>query len=610
MADDQGTLRRIEWQETFPFLRLFSTFGRVANMWVLTLGFACLLLTFIAGWMMDRMWMESDAGVIMAGQSAGDTRRLRGGGPVGLGVRDEIEAYATLDDEAFNAWLEKYKKQLNSLRMAAEDSKTAVTDEMIAEKLEALNARLQAELERLEKNTEISAEDRDTRRQDLVKAADRLRFRLAGFELEGSRGARRDNEDTEALNLIFAADVSRETQEVGSEPRQFSDFLEKLRIKTDYGRITPQGPFFQLLDYEMKCFSGAIQGVCAGRIGFSGSALSAEPAMLGSIVSAGSGAFWLATQRPCYFVIFALVLTVIHSLFGGAICRVTAVRLAREEGLSAPAALRFAREKFWSFAAALLLPVCGFVVIGILIWIGGLIGSVLGLHVIIGLGYILTLIGGFLLAMLLILLVTGFHLMWPTIASEGSDAFDGIQRAFGYVMQRPWHTAFYSIVLLIYGAFSFVFVRLLAMLSLKLSHVFTGAGMNLASSEKIETLGKLDAIWIMPAWQDLPLLPSTGDVAFWGSLNNAPLSGAESFTWFVLALWLFVFVGLVGAFVLGFYYCGSTQMYFLLRREVDGVDFEEIYYEEPEDEFGDELDQPPAPLGGEAKPADDADKPE
>jgi len=193
----------------------------------------------------------------------------------------------------------------------------------------------------------------------------------------------------------------------------------------------------------------------------------------------------------------------------------------------------------------------------------------------------------------LLAVVLGFHLMWPTIAVEGSDAFDAVQRAAGYVFGRPWHTAFYSFVLLLYGGVSFVMVRIIAMLVLKLSHVFTGAGMNLASSAETSTIGKLDAIWHMPAWQDLPLLPATGDVNFWGTFGNAPLSGAESFTMFFLALWVFLVVGFVGAFIVSFYFCGSTEMYFLLRREVDAVDYDEIYYEELEDEL-DEEEQPEA----------------
>jgi len=201
------------------------------------------------------------------------------------------------------------------------------------------------------------------------------------------------------------------------------------------------------------------------------------------------------------------------------------------------------------------------------------------------------LIGGFVSALILILSVTGFHLMWPTIAVEGSDAFDAIQRAFGYVLQRPWNMAFYSFVLLVYGGLSFVFVRLLATTSLKLSHMFTGAGMNLASSAATETVGKLDALWRMPAWQDLPLLPATGDLNFWGAFTNAPLSGAETFTFFFIALFVFLAVGMVGGFVVSFYFCGSTEMYFLLRRDVDAIDYDEIYYEELEDEFEEELDE-------------------
>jgi hypothetical protein len=155
-------------------------------------------------------------------------------------------------------------------------------------------------------------------------------------------------------------------------------------------------------------------------------------------------------------------------------------------------------------------------------------------------------------------------------------------------------------------------VRIIAMLVLKLSHVFTGAGMNLASSAETSTIGKLDAIWHMPAWQDLPLLPAIGDVNFWGSFGTAPLSGAESFTMFFIAAWVFLAVGLVGAFVVSFYFCGSTEMYFLLRREVDAVDYDEIYYEELEDEFAEEEGPEAGEPGQPEAPAEppEAEKPE
>jgi hypothetical protein len=105
----------------------------------------------------------------------------------------------------------------------------------------------------------------------------------------------------------------------------------------------------------------------------------------------------------------------------------------------------------------------------------------------------------------------------------------------------------------------------------------------------------------------------SADVNFWGDFGTAPLSGSESFALFFIALWVFVFVGLVGAFVVSFYFCGSTEMYFLLRREVDAVDYDEIYYEETEEELGEgeagataeptEAEQPESPAAGEPESA-------
>lgn len=347
----------------------------------------------------------------------------------------------------------------------------------------------------------------------------------------------------------------------------------------------PRGPFISLLNYERCCFAAAIQGVCSGRWGLSGSALSDEPAMLGSIASAGNGALWLATQRSWFAVFFTVILLVIFGFFGGAICRTTAVASARDESLSFREALRFSGGKFAALVAAPLLPVGIFVVAGFLIFIGGLVAAIPWLETIAALIYGLALLGGVVLAGTLLAVVLGFHLMWPTIAVEASDAFDAVSRSASYVFQRAWHVGFYSFVLLLYGGVSFVVVRIIGMLVLKLSHLATGAGMNLVSSAETSTVGKLDAIWRMPAWQDLPLLPALGDVNFWGSFGNAPLSGTESFATFFFALWVFIVVGLVGAFVVSFYFCGSTEMYFLLRREYDAVDYDEIYYEEPEDEY-------------------------
>lgn len=350
-----------------------------------------------------------------------------------------------------------------------------------------------------------------------------------------------------------------------------------------------RGPFIELLGYESRCFAGAVQGVCTFRWGFGGGPTDPQPTLLGSIAAAGSGVLWLFTQRPCFAVFYGLLHLAIFALAGGAICRHVAIQSARDETISIWEALRFAREKYASLFLAPVVPLAIFCVGAGLMIVGALFGAIpyVG-EVLSGLFYSLALLGGFALAMILIGVVLGLHLMWPTIAVEGSDAFDAITHAVGYIGQRAWRAAFYTVTLLLYGGILFVLVRLIALLTLKLAHVFTGQGMSLfgnLTSAKSDTLGKLDAMWHMPAWGDLPLLPSMSGVPFWGTFGNAGLDRTEWLGMVLIGAWVFLVVGLVGAFVVSFFFCGSTQMYFLLRRDVDAVDYEEVYYEEPEEEF-------------------------
>lgn len=614
MDDEHGNLRRICWSETFPFVRLFATAKRAISFWSLALGFSCVLSTYVAGRVLDAIWVGADGGVLRApGISVGF--RAHSGPESGRAIRaarlgtSEIEAYAGMDAMAFEDWLRQRRQERAQLQKGQGDA-SPPDPEQVSEMLALIDERVEQGLARIAGDETAASEKREEDRDALLRAADTIRFKIAGCD-ESCLGV--VPREAVAVATVLEADPAVESKQLTEERAmlELRDLLLRCRLQNNLDQTRPRGPFIMLLDYEMDCFAAAIQGVCKGRWGFSGSALDAEPAMIGSIASAGSGVLWLATQRPCFAVMFAIVLLVIFALFGGAICRVAAVRSTREESTSYLAALRFSSEKLGGSIAAPLLPAGVFVVAGLCIFVGGLIASIWGLHTIAGALYGLTLLGGVVLAFTLLAVVLGFHLMWPTIAVEGSDAFDAVQRAAGYVFGRPWHTGFYSLVLLLFGGVAFVMVRIIAMLVLKLSHVFTGAGMNLASSAKTSTIGKLDAIWHMPDWQDLPLLPALGDANFWGSFGTAPLSGAESFTMFFIALWVFLLVGLVGAFVVSFYFCGSTEMYLLLRREVDAVDYDEIYYEELEDEFEEEEEPETGEPGGPEAPAEppETDKP-
>ncbi len=59
-------------------------------------------------------------------------------------------------------------------------------------------------------------------------------------------------------------------------------------------------------------------------------------------------------------------------------------------------------------------------------FVGGLLGAIPWVELLTGLFYPLGLLGGLALAVLFMATVLGFHLMWPTIAVEGSDGFDAL----------------------------------------------------------------------------------------------------------------------------------------------------------------------------------------
>jgi hypothetical protein len=591
MPEEHCELGRIHWSETFPFIRLFSTFKRAVSFWPLVLAFSCVIACYVSGRVLDAIWKAADAGVLVAGDRAapgGVSGRFVA--MVAPAVRTEIEAYAEQDARSFQAWKQHAAQRWEQAEAEGEGARAAEQEQQLSEMLTLIAQRLEIGLTEIDADGELGAREKDQQREGLRRAADMLRLMLHGYDTH-RLGPERDQ--AMAIETVLAADPEVSAQQVAEEQARLAALLAQQQRVVTHERLRPRGPFMSLLYYEMDCFAAAIQGVCSGRWGLSGSALSAEPAMIGSIASAASGIQWLVTQRPWYALVLIAVLLAIFALFGGAICRATAVRSARDESMSFLAALRFSRQKFVSLLTAPLLPAGVFVFAGVLIFIGGLVAAIPYLETVAGVIYGLALLGGVALAFTFLAVVVGFHLMWPTIAVEGSDAFDAVQRAAGYVFQRPWHVAFYSFVLLLYGGVSFVIVRIIGMLLFKLAHVATGAGMNLVSSAQTSTIGKLDAIWQMPAWQDLPLLPALGDVNFWGDFRTVPLSGSESFAAFFIAFWVFLAVGLVGAFVVSFYFCGSTEMYFLLRREVDAVDYDEIYYEEPQEELPRE--EPPAP---------------
>lgn len=288
---------------------------------------------------------------------------------------------------------------------------------------------------------------------------------------------------------------------------------------------------------------------------------------------------WLVRMHPLYAALFVFINLVIWAFFGGAICRVAALHTTRDERLNFRDALAFSRQKFLSFLAAPLLPVLGLLIITVLLWLGGLVGAIKGLGDIVApLFFFLALLAGFAMAFITIGLAAGWPLMYPTIAVEGSDAFDAFSRTFSYIYQRSWKAAFYGLVSLAYGMICILFVKFFFRIALIATHFAVGLSMNYCAPfvAKAESpaaeMGKLDAMWQAPS-----LAPG---LSFWGGYGSHDLVHVSRFGQFFIHLWLYLLLSLIAAFVITLFFNSSTLIYLLLRRDVDATDLDEVYLEE------------------------------
>lgn len=340
------------------------------------------------------------------------------------------------------------------------------------------------------------------------------------------------------------------------------------------------GIFGVFSDFQLRCVRDAVESVREGRIigAVDAGQVAAPPfttvvdhpkrGALTNLLLMGRGVVWMMTQHGFYAVLFLLGGTLIWALFGGAMCRMAAVQIARDESIGIVEAFQFAKKSlFGGFFLAPVLPLFVCLLIGLIMSLGGVflripwLGDVLG-----GLLFFLALIGGFLISLLLIGLVGGGSLFWPTIAVEDSDCFDAVSRSVSYVYGRPLRATWYALVTLVFGSFCWLFVRFVIWLALRSTHLFVGMGSGLFF-EREGVPNKLSALWSPPTFENL--LELSGN-----------LSRSEGLARGLIGLWVLVVVALSWAFLASFYLSASTIVYFLLRRDVDGTDLGEVHVEE------------------------------
>jgi hypothetical protein len=298
-----------------------------------------------------------------------------------------------------------------------------------------------------------------------------------------------------------------------------------------------------------------------------------------------------------FYLLLVLVWTVATwAFFGGAITRMAAVQVARNEKIGMGEAMRFVWAKKWSYLFASVAP---FLFIGAILVLLGLFG-VVNLVPVLGdawNGFLwpLVLLGGLGIAVGLVGLV-GWPMMHATLSAEGSDSFDAISRSYSYVFQGVWQYAFYAVLALLYGAVVVFFVGFMGSLL-----VYVGkAGVGLTPGSGPQWTDRDPSYLFVYAptsfgWRELLLQGVTTEqgplVEPNGVVNNvARQQYLRTFSWYnyvgagLVTFWTYLFFLMIIGFAYSFFWCESTIIYLLMRRKVDDTELDEVYLEEEEPE--------------------------
>jgi hypothetical protein len=551
MADESpATLRSINWRESLPFTQIFRAFRVAIHPSKLMLALAALLCLYLGGRVLDMMWPIQDRAI-----------------PRYANDRSEVEDFARWRETApedrrgmtgFQDVRKVRRKQIEDQYAEALVGSGVQSDPKKAAEMASRGEGVGELRQKIEKARDDRIAQAKTTYEQAKKDAD----------------AQTDSKTKEDRR----GDADRQYK--ATVVRTFHESAEQYeRLKAVKG----QGIFIQFFEYEIDQVQGVVSGVLANDWigGFLGNPVKPGRNAAGVFAHISNflvtGPWWLMSQHTIYFILFAILFSIVWALFGGAISRIAAVHVARDEKISMTGALRFSLSKFLSFIFAPVIPLAIVLFVGAIVFVAALVNNVPWIGpILVGALFFLALIAGFVMTLVLLGTVGGFNLMYPTIAVEGSDSFDAISRSFSYVYARPWRMLFYTVIAILYGALCYFFVKFFLFLMLTLTHHFVDAGTfrNVSTDVPIEMWPQM---WPQPRYEELAYKPN------WMVLHADQKAGA-----FLVTLWNYLAIGLVGAFAISFYFSANTIIYYLMRREVDATELDDVYLEQADEDFGGE----------------------
>lgn len=256
------------------------------------------------------------------------------------------------------------------------------------------------------------------------------------------------------------------------------------------------------------------------------------------------------------YLVYGFWFLVIWSFFAGAINRIAAYRIARDESITIPEALVFATRTWTNHFLAILFIGIFIAACFFLCALGGLICRIpYAGEIILIPGFLLVLLAVFLIILLLAGLLFGFNIISAAIGVDKVDSFDAISRSYSYVLGRPWHTLLFTLLPMLFLFFFFYFAQFF--LDLVLQSVGYGMG------EKFDNIRR----YILSRDYDNTLL---------GQDTTIIISGVALRIIYLLTGFFIV------ATAIAYWLSANTKAYFLLRKDVDGDEVDEMFLEEEE----------------------------
>ncbi len=259
----------------------------------------------------------------------------------------------------------------------------------------------------------------------------------------------------------------------------------------------------------------------------------------------------------CFYLLCTIWAILVWSIFGAAITRIAALALTREHKLGLRGGLSFGLLHWPSFAGGPALPLaaCLFLAVPLLIlgWITQLDAGAFFVSII----WPLALVVGGLIALLALGLFLGWPLMWPTISTEATDAFDGLSRAYSYTLHRPLRYFGYVLFAGILGALLLCIVAFVVTLIKEMT--LWGFSMGTGLSRLLEL--------------DSPAISAEQGAIFRGAQH-------------LFAFWNRLLMLIPLAVTASYFWTAMTQIYLLLRCDEDGAELDEVFLPAQDKEFG------------------------